>query len=45
MVLEEQLVGFLNPLTNILHSLRADLLPEGGTLPQLGNVPFELIAV
>jgi len=45
MVLEEQLVGFLNPFANILHSLRAYLLPEILTLPQLGNVPLELIAV
>jgi len=33
MVLEEQLVGFLNPFANILHGLRTDLLPERFTLP------------
>jgi len=45
MVLEKQLVGFLNPFANILHGLRTDLLPERFTFPQLSDMSFELIAV
>jgi Ribbon-helix-helix protein, copG family len=44
-VLEEQLVGFLNALTDILHCLRADLLPEGFTLSEFGNMSLKLRAI
>jgi hypothetical protein len=37
-VLKEQLVGFINALTDILNGLRAYQLPEGITFPQLGYV-------
>ena len=45
MVFEEQLVGFLNPFANILHRLRADLLPERFTFPQFGDMSLKSPAV
>lgn len=42
MVLEEQLVSFLNALADLLHSLRANQLPERFTLPQFGNMSLKL---
>jgi hypothetical protein len=44
MVLEEQLIGFLNALTNILYRLRPYLLPKGITLPELGNMSLKFSA-
>ena len=41
-MLEEQLVCLLNALTDILHSLGTDQLPERLTLPQLGNMRLKL---
>jgi hypothetical protein len=38
MMLEEELVGFINPLADILNSLRTYQLPKRVTLPQLGNM-------
>jgi hypothetical protein len=45
MVFEEQLIGFIDPLANILHGLRTDKLPERISFPQLGNVLLQLRAV
>lgn len=45
MVLKEQLIGFLNPLANILHSLRAYLLPESHPLALLSDVSLKPRAV
>ena len=45
MMLEEQLVGFLNSLTNVLNGLRTYLLPEGYTLSQLGDMRLKFRTV
>jgi hypothetical protein len=45
MVLEEQLIGFLNPLANVLHSLRANLLPELDPLTFLSDMSLKLAAI
>jgi hypothetical protein len=37
-VFKEQLIGFINALTDILYRLRAYQLPKGITFPQLGNM-------
>ena len=42
---EKQLVSLLNPLTNILHSLRSNLLPERNPLAFLSNVSLKFGAV
>jgi hypothetical protein len=42
---KEQLVGFLNALTDILYCLRADQLPEGFTLSQFGNMSLKFVAI
>jgi hypothetical protein len=44
-MLEEQLIAFLNPLANILYGLRAYLLPERFTIPQLGNMSLKFGAI
>jgi hypothetical protein len=44
-VLKEQLVGFLNPLADILYCLRADLLPKLITLAELGNMNLKFAAI
>ena len=44
-VLEEQLVGFLNSLTDVLYSLRAYQLPERNTLSQFGNMRLKFCTV
>jgi|SRR5579883_794139 len=41
MVLKEQLISLLNPLANVLHSLRADLLPELDSVPAFGNMSLK----
>ena len=45
MVLEKQLVSFLNALTNILYCLRADQFPEGVTLPQSGDMSLKFCTI
>jgi hypothetical protein len=40
-MLKEQLVGFLNALTDILYSLRSNLLPECFTLSEFGDMTRE----
>ncbi|MGV0026201.1 hypothetical protein [Phormidesmis priestleyi] len=40
-VVEKQLVGFLNALADILYCLRTDRLPEQITFPQFGNVSLK----
>jgi hypothetical protein len=44
-MLEKQLIAFLNPLANILYGLRAYLLPERFTIPQLGNMSLKFGAI
>jgi hypothetical protein len=44
-VLEEQLIGSLNALTDILYCLRAYLLPERVSLPQFGNMSLKFRAI
>jgi hypothetical protein len=44
-VFEKQLVGFLDALTNILHSLRTYELPEEIALPQSCNVSLKFRTV
>jgi hypothetical protein len=39
------LVGFLNPLADILHCLRSDLLPEGFTLSEFGDMSLKFVAI
>jgi hypothetical protein len=41
-MLKEQLVSLLNPLADILHSLRAYRLPERITLSQFGDMSLKL---
>jgi hypothetical protein len=42
-MLKEQLVGFLNALTDILYSLRSNLLPECFTLSEFGDMTREVL--
>jgi hypothetical protein len=42
---EKQLIGFLDPLTDILHRLRTNRLPECFTLSQLGNMRLKFAAI
>jgi hypothetical protein len=44
-VLKEQLVGSLNPLTNILYCLRSYGLPECLTLSEFGDMTLKFRAV
>ncbi|MEG4633293.1 hypothetical protein QUB56_27560 [Microcoleus sp. AR_TQ3_B6] len=45
MMFEKQLVGFLDPLTDILHRLRTNRLPERFTLSQLGNMRLKFAVI
>jgi hypothetical protein len=42
---KEQLVGFLNALTDILYGLRANRLPEGFTFSQFGDMSLKFVAI
>jgi hypothetical protein len=44
-MLKKQLVGFLNALADILHSLRADRLPERFTLSVFGNMRLKFCTI
>lgn len=41
-MLEKQLISLFNPLTDILHGLRADQLPKRVTFPPLSDVFLKL---
>ncbi|MCU0553057.1 MAG: hypothetical protein MUC48_27320 [Leptolyngbya sp. Prado105] len=45
MMLEKQLVGFLDSLADILYCLRSDRLPECFTLSQLGNMRLKFCTI
>jgi len=44
-MLKEQLIGFLNALTDILYSLRSNLLPECFTLSEFGDMTLKFAAI
>ncbi|MBW4527900.1 MAG: hypothetical protein KME18_22410 [Phormidium tanganyikae FI6-MK23] len=44
-MLKEQLIGFLDSLADILYCLRADLLPEGFTLSEFGDMRLKFAAI
>jgi hypothetical protein len=44
-MLKEQLVRFLNALTDILYSLRSNLLSESFTLSEFGDMTLKFAAI